>query len=127
VPRVAGVDVRKAAPEQAPPPAEEPLAARDEALPSPRQALEGGEALEGAAAETRAVEMDDLQRLDLYARRALATDDWLAAARALAFWRDSLAFRTDLDPARKRAAAALVDTLAAREEERRREAGGGAE
>ncbi len=56
--------------------------------------------------------MDALQRLELYTRKALASRDSVETARALAFWRDSVAFRTDLDPARKRAAAALVDSLA---------------
>jgi hypothetical protein len=58
------------------------------------------------------VEMDALQRMDLYARKALASGDSLDAKRALAFWRDSVAARQDLDAARKRAAAALVDSLA---------------
>ena len=65
----------------------------------------------GAAPATAA---DELQRLDLYTRRALSTGDGLAATRALEFWRDSVASRADFDPRRKRAAAALIDTLATR-------------
>jgi hypothetical protein len=56
--------------------------------------------------------MDALQRIDLYARKALASGSAEDRARALDFWRDSVATRGDLDPARKRAAAALVDSLA---------------
>jgi hypothetical protein len=58
--------------------------------------------------------MDPLQRMDLYARKALASGDSLDAKRALVFWRDSVALRQDLNAARKRAAAALVDSLARR-------------
>lgn len=57
-------------------------------------------------------DMDELQRLDLYARKALASGDAADRTRALDFWRDSVAGRTDLEPGRKRAAAALVDSLA---------------
>jgi hypothetical protein len=64
------------------------------------------------AAAEGAVAMDELQRLELYARKALASGDSLETARALGFWRDSVAARMDLDPARKRAAASLVDSLA---------------
>lgn len=57
--------------------------------------------------------MDELRRLDFRAHRALASSDTAEAARVLAFWRDSLQGRGDLDPERMRAAAALVDSLAA--------------
>jgi hypothetical protein len=57
---------------------------------------------------------DLLQRLDLYVRRALVSMDSLDVERALAFWRDSVAQREDLDPRRKRAAAASTDSLATR-------------
>jgi hypothetical protein len=105
-------DLAKAEPQAAPPPEEAPP------FPSVEKAPPGEEPQ--AAAGPGAPRMDVLQRLDFYARRALASGDSLVVGRALAFWRDSVAGRTDLDPGRKRAAAALVDTLAGREAERRR-------
>jgi hypothetical protein len=57
-------------------------------------------------------EEDLLQRMDFLARKALASESRREKQQALAFWRDSVAHRYDLDPRRKRAAAALVDSLA---------------
>lgn len=90
-------------------PEEAPAAAAPEAGPRRDRA-----ALEDRAAKTKETALagqDELQRFDLLARRALANADSLEGTQALAFWRDSLATRTDLDPARKRAAAALADSL----------------
>ncbi len=96
--------------------AEAPAAAADKAdfagkeAPQPADSL-GREADLAAVAPPLAL-MDALQRIDLYARKAIASGNAEDRARALGFWRDSVATRADLDATRKRAAAALVDSLA---------------
>lgn len=54
---------------------------------------------------------DVLQRFEHLARRALASGDSLEAARALAFWRDSVEQRADLSPERESATVVLIDSL----------------
>jgi hypothetical protein len=105
----AGDRMAKTAQTGAPAAADEADFAGNEA-PQPADAV-GRDADLAAAAPPLAL-MDALQRIDLYARKALASGNAEDRARALDFWRDSVAIRADLDPTRKRAAAALVDSLA---------------
>ncbi|MFN2383460.1 MAG: zf-HC2 domain-containing protein [Gemmatimonadota bacterium] len=99
-----------------------PVAEQRRERVAPEDALardQANEALESRAAEApvarqaaAALVADPFDRFIFDARRALARRNPPAAARALAFWRDSLAPRADLPEARRRAGTVLADSLA---------------